>query len=186
MNSIQYDGNGGVIFSARHLDAVYRVDMATGAITWKLGGTVTPESLTWLDPKRIAPSGFSGQHFARLLPNGHLTVQDNGTRDGRPVRALEFNLNLRRKSATVVEAVSDSRLPTSAFCCGSASKPAGGNWMVNWGYSDYVSELTPAGKPVLTITWPGSSSYRAEGLDASVDSLRTGMNAADRTVFLVG
>ena len=38
MNSVVYDGHGGVIFSARHLDAVYRVDMATGAITWKLGG----------------------------------------------------------------------------------------------------------------------------------------------------
>src|ERR1700674_235262 len=45
MNSILYDGNGGIIFSARHFDAVYRIDMATGAITWKLGGSTTPQSL---------------------------------------------------------------------------------------------------------------------------------------------
>ena len=46
MNSVLYDGNGGIIFSARHLDAVYRIDMKTGAITWKLGGSPTPQSLT--------------------------------------------------------------------------------------------------------------------------------------------
>jgi hypothetical protein len=186
MNSVVYDGKGGVVFSARHLDAVYRVDMATGAITWKVGGTTTPESLTWSDPKGIGPSGFSGQHFARLLPNGDLTVQDNSSRDGRPVRALEFNINVKRKTATVVKAVMDSRLDYAAFCCGSASKLPGGHWLVNWGYADYVSELTPAGAPVLTITWPGLSSYRAESLDASVAALRAAMNSRIAPVTLSG
>ena len=68
MNSIQYDGNGGIIVSYRHLDAVYRIDMATGAITWKLAGTPTPESLTIKNSPY--PTNFSGQHYARLLPNG--------------------------------------------------------------------------------------------------------------------
>jgi hypothetical protein len=186
MNSVVSDGKGGVIFSARHLDAVYRVDMATGAITWKLGGTATPESLTWLDPKGIGPTGFSGQHFARLLPDGDVTVQDNGSRDGRPVRAVEFDVNVKRKTATVVKAVTDARLAYGALCCGSASRLPGGHWLVNWGYADYVSELTPAGAPVLTIAWPGASSYRAETLDASVAVLRAGMNAQIAPVALAG
>ena len=42
MNSIEYDGNGGIIFSARHFDAIYRIDMATGDVTWKLGGSADP------------------------------------------------------------------------------------------------------------------------------------------------
>ena len=77
MNSIQYDGNGGVLLSARPLDAVYDIDMATGAINWKVGRSPTPQSLNFISSKY--PTNFSGQHFARLLPNGMLTVQDNGT-----------------------------------------------------------------------------------------------------------
>ena len=38
-NSIEPDGNGSVIASFRHLDAVYKIDKSTGAIVWKLGGT---------------------------------------------------------------------------------------------------------------------------------------------------
>ena len=81
MNSILYDGNGGIIFSARQFDAVYRIDMATGAITWKLGGSTTPQSLNVVGDQYAQL--FSGQHFARLQPDGSLTVHDNGTRANR-------------------------------------------------------------------------------------------------------
>jgi hypothetical protein len=186
MNSIAYDGAGGVIFSSRYFDAVYRVDMATGAITWKLGGTPTPESLKWVGGNAHEPAGFSGQHFARLAPNGDLTLQDNGTRDGRPVRALEFKVDGTNMTATLKAQVEDSRNPAPALCCGSALKLAGNDWVVNWGYNDYVSELRGDGSPVLTITWPGESSYRAETLDATVAALRAGMDAAVEPVLLAG
>ena len=39
MNSIQLLGNHELVFSARHFDAVYAIDMTSGAIIWKLGGT---------------------------------------------------------------------------------------------------------------------------------------------------
>jgi uncharacterized repeat protein (TIGR01451 family) len=172
-NSIQYDGNGGIIFSARDLDAVYRIDMATGAITWKLGGTTTPQSLTMVSSKY--PTNFSGQHFARLLPNGDLTVHDNGT-DVRPPRAVELTLNLSQRTATIIQQVTDSRTPGS-ICCGSAIKLSTGNWVVTWGDNDYLTELTSKGVPQITITWPGTFSYRAELLDASISALRQGMNA---------
>jgi len=44
MNPVEADGDG-IVFSARHLDAVYGVGQATGAVDWKLGGTHRPESL---------------------------------------------------------------------------------------------------------------------------------------------
>ena len=177
MNSIQYDGDGGIVWSARHLDAVYRINMATGGITWKLGGSATPQSLKFISSKY--PTNFSGQHFARLLPNGMLTVQDNGTRakPARAVRALEIQLNLSKHSATIVQQVTDSRTPTEAFCCGSALKLPTEDWVISWGFVDYTTELTSEGKPQLAITYPGTYSYRAEVLDASVAALQTGMNA---------
>ena len=178
MNSVTYDGNGGVIFSARHLDAVYRVDMATGAITWKLGGAPTPESLTVVGDQYVSGGGqlLSGQHYARLQPDGSLTVHDNGTRANRPPRALRFTINTSNNTATEVEQVTDSRASTSS-CCGSAEKLSGGDWVMAWGGNSYTTELSPQGVPQVTISYPGSSSYRVASDLASVASLRQGMDA---------
>ncbi len=185
MNSIEYDGNGGIIFSARHLDAVYRIDMAGGDITWQLGGTTTPQSLSVSgDPNpNVTPTDaadlFSGQHFARLAPDGSVTVHDNETlsnASGRPPRAVDFDINTQNMTATEVQQITDPRV-TTAVCCGSAQLLAGGDWVITWGASDYTTELTPSGTPVLTITYPGSFSYRAQPVLATVAAMRTGMNS---------
>lgn len=175
MNSIQYDGDGGIIFSARHLDAVYRVDMATGAITWKLAGTPTPESLTIASSPY--PTNFSGQHDARLLPNGEVTVQDDGTRANLPraVRAVVFKINTTKMTAKLVQQVTDPR-STPAGCCGSAIRLPDSHWVVSWGSNDYTTELNSQGQPVLTITYPHFSSYRCELVEASITALRQGMD----------
>ena len=184
MNSIYSDGSGGVIFSARHLDAVYRIDMATGAITWKLGGTPTPQSLTVVGDQY--PVVFSGQHFARLLPDGTLTVQDNGTRTNRPVRALRFAIDTNAKTATIVERVSDSR-SIPAFCCGSAAKLPTGDWVTSWGGNPYVTELNPQGVPQITISFTAPLfSYRVAPLGASIGALRQGMDAMVPPLVVTG
>ena len=154
MNSILYDGNGGIIFSARHFDAVYRIDMATGAITWKLGGSTTPQSLNVVGDQYAQL--FSGQHFARLQPDGSLTVHDNGTRANRQPRALRFTIDTSTNTATEVEQVTDSRTST-ANCCGSATKLTGGDWVISWGANDFMTELNSQGVPQITITYPGVS-----------------------------
>ena len=174
MNSLQYDGAGGIIFSARHLDAVYRIDMATGAITWKLGGTTTAQSLTVTGDQYAQL--FNGQHYARLTAKGTLTVQDNGTRAGRLARGIEIKLNTKKMTAKVVTQVTDNRSVT-AICCGSAELLSGGDWVAAWGYNDYTTELNASGVPQLTITYPGEFSYRVAQLDAPVSALRAGMDA---------
>jgi hypothetical protein len=64
--------------------------MATGAINWKLGGTPVAKSLRFVgDPY----ADFSGQHFARIIPNGTLTIFDNGTFVGRPPRAANYQIS---------------------------------------------------------------------------------------------
>ena len=178
MNSILYDGNGGIIFSARHLDAVYRIDMATGALTWKLGGSPEPESLGVVGDQYVAAGGqlFSGQHYARLTADGSLTVHDNGTRANRAPRAVRFTIDTSTNTATEVEQVSDPRA-TYAACCGSVEKLAGGDWLASWGANDFMTELNPQGVPQITITYPGNFSYRASDVPVSVDALRQGMDA---------
>ena len=178
MNSIEYDGDGGIILSARHLDAVYRIDMATGDITWKLGGTPTPQSLTVVGDQYLSGGGqlFSGQHYARLQPDGSLTVHDNGSRANRAPRALQFTIDTSTNTATEVDQVTDSRTPTSPYT-GSVERLPGGDWVMDWGGDDFTTELNAQGVPQLTITYPGRFSYRCGDVTASVAALRQGMDA---------
>ncbi len=178
MNSIQYDGHGGIIFSARHFDAIYRIDMATGNITWKLGGSPTPQSLTVVGDQYVRAGGqlFSGQHDARLQPDGTLTVHDNGTSAVRAPRALQFTIDTSNHTATETKQLTDPRASTSPFW-GSVQPLPGGDWVIQWGGSDFMTELSSQGVPQITITTPGFGSYREADVLATIPSLRQGMNA---------
>jgi class 3 adenylate cyclase len=57
------------------LNAVFDIDQRSGNILWKLGGSATPESLRITnDPVFTNGSHFGGQHDARLLPDGTVTL----------------------------------------------------------------------------------------------------------------
>jgi hypothetical protein len=177
LNSVEADGRG-LVFSARHLNAVYRL-RPDGSIDWKLGGTGRPESLTLVgDP--LGTASFGGQHDARILSDGTLTVFDNGTRRDRPPRAVRYALDRPTRTATMLEQVVDVRTPSSA-CCNSARRLSGGNWVLTNDRQGTVAELTPAGNPVLTLTFaPGVFTYRAipyTGAELSGGALRSGMEA---------
>ena len=58
----------------------------------------------------------------------------------------------------------------------------GGNWVITSGAgSSTVSELTPSGRPLLTLTMPTNLfTYRADAIEPgrlSAAALRTGMDA---------
>ncbi|HZT67136.1 MAG TPA: arylsulfotransferase family protein [Acidimicrobiales bacterium] len=179
MNSVEPDGNGFVV-SFRHLNAVYRIDKATGAITWKIGGTSIPQSLqVHNDPVFAVPGGtFVGQHDARILPDGTLTLHDNGTNHRAP-RAVRYALDLHNRTATLLEWISDPQASAS-ICCGSARRLPGGDWVVSWGLTPYVEELNARSYPVLRIQWAsGWFAYRAYPVapgTVSLDQLRAAMD----------
>jgi hypothetical protein len=180
MNSIQYVGNNQILFSARHLDALYDIDMLTGSVIWKLGGTKTPESLAIAGDKYATTGAtgalFSGQHDARLSGLS-LTVQDNGTQLSRPVRALRFTINPTTGTAIEKESVTDQQFFSSALCCGGVDKLGAGHWLTSWGTSTYAAELTPTGSHVLTISYAPYSSYRVAPIIPTISALRNGMDA---------
>ena len=175
MNSIQQVGNQ-IIWSARALDAVYEIDKTSGAVLWKIGGTPTPESLSVVG--NTYPQVFSGQHDARRLSDGSITVHDDATQEaGHPARALRFTIDATAKTATVAEQVTDAFWPTPSFCCGSANKLPGGDWVTEWGYAPYTTELTPQGSPVIQINYYPYFSYRAAAVPVSSIALSQGMDA---------
>ena len=160
-NSVEEDGNG-IVFSARHLDAVYRIadPGGTGEIDWKLGGTHTPESLTAIDDP-LAPTVFAGQHDARILPNGTLTVYNNGTRLGFQPRAVQYRIDKHERTATLINSLRDDQVLNS-FCCGSARKLSAGGWAISWGGDSLIAEYDHSGRRVFALRFPtGGFSYRA-------------------------
>lgn len=179
VNSVWADGDGFIV-SARHLDAVFRIDRATGNLTWKLGGVPHANSpgvrnLAFLgDPVGY----FGGQHDARLLADGTLTVHDNQTFSGR-VRAARYRLDLGAGTATLLEQIVDPEVLGSAFI-GSARRTSAGTWVINWGGSPLVTETDASGRRLFTLRWDSTYSYRTAVVEpggVSRDALSAGMDA---------
>jgi hypothetical protein len=181
LNSVEPDGDG-LIVSARHLDSVLRIDRATGDVDWKLGGRQVPgKSLAVTG----APGGyrgealFGGQHDARLWKDGSLTVHDNGSWRYRPPVADRFEIDPVLRTARLVERITDPEV-TSSTAIGGARKLPGGDWVVAWGNSPYVTEQTETGKVVRRFAFAaGRQSYRVAPIEpgrVSAADLRHGMN----------
>jgi hypothetical protein len=189
LNSVEPDppsrgaGGDGVVVSSRHTDAVYRIDRATGRVDWKLGGSfLAGESLTVVG----VPPGeqtFGGQHDARVLPDGTLTVFDNRSHaDGRPA-AVRFRIDPFARTATRIERVTNPAVPESRWG-GSARKLPGGDWVIAWGGTNLVTEQRPSGATVLALRFGSRHfTYRADALPpgrlAAAD-LRRGMDRLAR------
>lgn len=129
------------------------------------------------DPYASNPMG--GQHDARILPDGTLTIHDNGTNLGRPPRSVRYSLDLDAGTATLVEEVTDPEAPSS-FCCGGSRRAEDGSWLMSWGSRSLVTEFDAAGNRTFRLTFNGPFSYRAfpvpPGL-LNAAQLRAGMSA---------
>ena len=176
LNSVADDGDG-LIISARHLDAVYRIKKSDGSVDWKLGGTTTSRSLSVLGADR--DPFLNSQHDARRLPNGHVTVFDNGTEGFRVPRALELDIDAVDRTASIVRSVSDSNTSYSP-CCGSTRAVASGGFVTAWGGTGRFTETDTAGDPVLSVDFGSIFTYRVEPVAPGVVSrsaLQSGMDS---------
>jgi hypothetical protein len=176
INAVEPYGRSHALISFRNLDAVYDVSKRTGGIAWKLGGTATPRSLRFLDD----PVGKLGaQHDVRVLPDGTITLHDNGTAQGRPPRVVRYRIDPGAGTATLREQIFDPFAQDSP-CCGSARKLPGGHWVISWGGIHLVTEVTPAGRHVFALHFDGLMSYRAFPVlpgRLARSALRAGMDA---------
>ncbi len=178
-NSIEWTGDGFIV-SFRHLDAIYKLDYESRTIAWKLGGTRRPESLRVIGDRFFdVGSSISGQHDARLQPDGTITLYDNRSNSsaGRQPRVARYRVDEGAGTATLVHEVRDAIAPES-FCCGSARVLPSGNYVTGWGGTRWFSENEPDGTEVFRLG--AAFVYRATPLAPGVmsrDALRAGMDA---------
>ena len=176
-NSAEAIGKNRLLLSFRHLDAVYLVNRRSGKVIWKLGGTETPESLDVLnDPHGDYPLG--GQHDARMLPDGSITIHDNRTGLGDPPRAVRYRVNTDAGTARLVQSIEDPEVPAS-FCCGSARRLDSGDWLIGWGGDSTVGGYDSEGNRLFDLKLATGFSYRAIPVPDGAVTLRQLRRAMD-------
>jgi hypothetical protein len=128
-NSIEKCANGDYVISNRHMNEVTRIDGQTGALVWRMGLHAANNQFSFPNDTR----GFSHQHDARVLPNGHLTLFDNGNfLSPQFSRALEFALDEPNRVATKVWDRHHEPEAYSAFM-GNVERHADGSTTIGWG-----------------------------------------------------
>lgn len=165
----------GYLLSFRRTNSIYRI-AGDGEISWKLGGTATPERLK-VRGDALSPKTFGGQHDARVLEDGSVTVFDNGSGQGRAPRAVRFAINADRGRARLLDEFRDEAVPDST-CCGSV-RQLGDARVISWG-ADYSAEYRAGGGPAWQLRTAGVRTYRVVPVEpgrVSDAELRAGMDA---------
>jgi hypothetical protein len=156
-NAIERDADGNLLLSSRHLDEITKISRRTGRVIWRWGGR--HNEFTFVND----PIGFSHQHDIRRLPNGHVTLFDNGyLHEPQFSRAVEYRLDEPGRTATLVwEHRADPG--QIAHLMGSVQRLPNGNTLIGWGSSHpALTEVSPDGAKVSELTFdPGIWNYRA-------------------------
>ncbi|HSZ69884.1 MAG TPA: arylsulfotransferase family protein [Solirubrobacteraceae bacterium] len=141
INSVDVDGDGGLLVSARSTHTIYKVDRG-GSIRWRLGGKRGDFAMG-------PGSEFAWQHDARRQPEGTLTVFDNGATPAveRRSRALILDVDERAMTAALVRQYTHPRILAGSQ--GSVQLLANGNVFVGWGEAPRVSEFRRSGEIVF-------------------------------------
>ena len=166
-NAVDVDLDGNFLLSSRNLSQIIKIDRNTGNIIWKLGGKENEFSFI-NEHEENSPTYFSYQHDIAVLPNGNITLFDNGNQHPTPYsRAVEYKLDRVDKTAELVwEYRHSPDIFTSAM--GSVQRLSDGNTIICWGSAGStagnptVTEVHPDNSVAIELSLPdGQTSYRA-------------------------
>jgi hypothetical protein len=167
LNSVGADGDSFLI-SARKVNSLYRIDRRTAEIKWRLRGDRMKKAE---NDFRMGPgTSFGYQHDAKRLPNGDISLFDNGKAPNfravnRHSSVLILRLRKRDKvaRAKLVKRVRKRPRPILATSQGGAEVLGNGNVFVGWGSVHRITEFSPEGSVVFDATFKApTNSYRAD------------------------
>lgn len=102
LNAIYEDHDGNFLMSIRHSSMIIKVSRTTGEVMWILGGKLNQFAFKG-ENEANAPTYFSYQHDIRRLPNGNITMFDNGTqRKPQYSRGVEYKIDEVAKTCELV------------------------------------------------------------------------------------
>jgi hypothetical protein len=181
-NAIELDNDGNIIISSRHQEELTKINRNSGEIMWRFGGR--HNQFTFLNDS----IKFSYQHAVRRLPNGNISIFDNGNYrytvdpdgisniDSTPTiysRAAEYQLDEINHTAKLVWQYINDRY-TYGYAMGYTQRLANGNTIIGWGAANpTVTEVNANREKVFELTLPeGVCSYRAYRFDYTLVSVQ--------------
>jgi Arylsulfotransferase (ASST) len=156
LNSIDPEPNGDLLISARNTWASYQLQGASGEVLWRLGGTDSSF-------KMRAGTGTAWQHDGRMLPDGEVTLFDDGSNP--PVhaqsRAVRIALNFATHEAVLRSALTHSTPPLLSPSQGNMQTLADDDTLVDYGGVPEISEYAGDGTLLFDAHLPFEmASYR--------------------------
>jgi hypothetical protein len=193
INSISEDGDGNLLLSIRHVDAVVKIDRKTGKVIWWLGGQKSKRNdFSWTNDVVDGFRGFSHQHCAVVMSNGNLLLFDNGNlREPRYSRAVIYKLD---QTARTVRRVWEYRHTPDIYAptMGSVQELNNGNILIGWGSSGtsvVCTEVTTDGvvEAELTTDEPSKiNSYRVMKAVFSMTGVQKDITSSGTHSFVQG
>jgi len=162
-NAIELDDDGNLLISCRHMDEITKINRQTGEIIWRLGGLKSRNNQFLFINDELT---FSHQHDIRRLPNGNLTIFDNGNlHDPSFTRSLEYQVDESNLIVRLVWAFNNEP-KTYSFAMGNTQRLRNHNTVIGWGWSfddaRALSEIEEDGTVALELSLPDTMlSYRA-------------------------
>jgi Arylsulfotransferase (ASST) len=147
INSIDPGPGGDLLLSSRNTWALYDVDMHSGAIKWRLGGSHS--SFT-----QGAGTRFYWQHDAEFQPHGEISVFDNGSDPPKEKqsRGLLLKPNLANHTVSLAGQFVNKSKTLLAESQGNALSLPGGNWLMGYGGLPNFTEFDASGQVLLDGT----------------------------------
>ncbi|MCP5064656.1 MAG: T9SS type A sorting domain-containing protein [Ignavibacteriae bacterium] len=168
INGFDMDDDGNILVSFRNHSEIIKISRATGELMWRMGGPRGEFTFVG-EHEENAPYYFARQHNIERLPNGNISLFDNGEFHTPPYsRAAEYSLDEINKVATLV---SEWRYPNGNIFCvtaGNAEQLSDGGWFIGYGVPHPQNvkrnavEVHPDGSIALELSLPNSVlAYRA-------------------------
>jgi hypothetical protein len=156
VNSVELDNDGNIILSCRETWDVIKISRVTGEVIWRMNGK--QNEFTFINEhEENAPHYFKLQHSVRRLPNGNLTIFDNGADKDNTQRtysrAVEYALDEENKTLTMVWEYRHEP-DILAFTGGTVQRLPNGNTLISWGGA--ISGGAPA---VTEVTTDGTIAF---------------------------
>ncbi|MHA2277221.1 MAG: aryl-sulfate sulfotransferase, partial [Candidatus Kariarchaeaceae archaeon] len=162
-NAIEVDYDGHLLISSRHLDEITKINRQTGEIIWRFGGKKSRNNQFLFINDTIT---FSHQHDIRRLPNGNITLFDNGNLHVPQIsRSREYQIDEVNKIANLIWSY-NSDPEKYSIAMGSTQRLSNHNTLIGWGWfsTGYlaVSEVAADGLVKFELSLPDTFvNYRA-------------------------
>ncbi len=147
INSISPGPSGDVLLSSRNTWTLYDVDIASGQVRWRLGGSHSSF-------KQGVGTRFYWQHDAEWQPGGEISMFDNGSDPPKEKqsRGLLLKPDTSAHTVTLVKAFLNPAKTLLAESQGNTLSLPGGDWLMGYGGLPNFTEYDSSGHVLLDGT----------------------------------